>query len=330
MIPPRFHYLENVAKFIYLRTVKGNELLLTTSVILGVGARILLLLGFAMTLQAIVATIRPEIIAGFVNKLLEKTGLGINLEEGYVVQILMGVILLIYGSNWVLQYFRSLLVKRLNKKIVEDSRNFKTGRNLDDDIFIIGQTPGIVQSVEKCIQIAVFMLLIMSLIALMVPNLALLLLPVLIFLVVIQIYGGRKNLKELVQQQSARKLYINHTDPADGIIRKRTAPENSSERSAYLAIMEQRRHRLALKPESEGIVGVFAITLVIYYLYLTKPDIEQFAGLLIVFVVGIRSVIASGRELSNNVSRILELRKYTDVLRDMLATEANDPGASQK
>ncbi|MCP3868558.1 MAG: ABC transporter ATP-binding protein [Gammaproteobacteria bacterium] len=292
---------------------------MTISVSLGVLGRLLSLVGFAMTLQAIVAAIKPESILRILNKVLSKLEIPITIDGDYVIPLLMIAILLVYGSNWIVQYVRSLLMRRINQRIFSDIRNFAPQRVMDEDIFIIEQGPAAAQAAEKCMEVSLFIIMILTLFIFISPTLVLMLLPILAVLVVIQILGDRVKLRELKEQNDTRSTYINEFDPS-GKAQKRIKPENNTYRQSLIEARENRRHRVAVKPQSDTFIGAIAIVVIIYYLDSLNLNSEYLAGLLILFVIGLRYIISAGIEMSASVSRLLELRRDIGMINEIVST----------
>ena len=314
------NYLKIIGRFIFTRIIHGNRLLLSASVALGVIGRLMLLAGFGVTLQAIIAAIKPAAATNVANKVLAKLEIGITIEVDYLIPLLVVALLLVYGGNWIIQYVRSHLLRRVVHNIISDKRNFLSGRDMDDDIFIIEQGPVVAQATEKCLEISLFIALILSLFILVSPVLVLMLLPLFGLLVVIQVLGDRAKLKQLKDQSEAKTNYLITID-SSGIKQKRKTPVDDKLRRNLFDARERRRHHAAIKPQSDTFVGAIATVVIIYYLANLDLSTEYLAGMMIFFVIGLRYVIAAGREMSNNVSRLLELRKHIDIIRGLLSTQ---------
>jgi hypothetical protein len=308
-----FQLLKPIVTFLYLKLIKDNAFLLILCIIIGISARIITLIGFAITLQAFIAAIRPDVILSFSNKLLVSLGFDLEIQVENLVHILILIIILIYGLNFLFHIIYSKILKKYIFYIVNDKEKFMVKQTMDDDIFLVEEVPPVIQSMIKSLEVIMFMTLVIVLISLLVPVLVLLLLPVLMLLVFIQVVADRAKLRDLEHQKKARQCYVNFKD-VDGKLRRRLSPEINIERDRYLQIRDKRRHKALIKPQFDVFVGAIATSIVIYYLFKAQLDVEQLAGLLIIFVVGIRNVIASGRELSVSISRLLELRKHIPTL----------------
>jgi hypothetical protein len=313
LIPQRFHFVIPVVAFIFRRTIKGNEKILIVSMMLGVIGRILALVGFAVTLQAIVAAIHPEILIGLLNRVFTHFHINISIDAVNIVPVLIIAILVIFSAGWLIQYTRSYLIGILNLRITRYDQSLASQLTMDDDIFLLEQVPPVVEAVEKSCEILLFMLMVIAMIAYMAPMLSLLLIPMLGLLVSVQVFGDRSRLRNLHQQNMARKNYVNETRD-NGALRKRDAPLDIEERVEYFTLRERMRHQRVVKPQADAFVGAVVISMVIYYLSIAEINSEHLAGVLIIFVVGIRNIISSGRELSVAISKILELRKDPKVL----------------
>ncbi len=317
----RLRFLGVLAHFIRLHILKGNEFLFAITVLLGAIIRIASLFSYALTLQAIVAAIRPDVVHGFLSRALAALPLNLTITVDQVIPVLISAIILIHAMNWVGQYIRIGILEHINKKIAARQSNFADGRTMDEDLFLLEQVPGIIQSLDKVVQIVLLMIMIMLLISLAAPILTLLLLPILVGMVAIQVYGDRRNLREIQKQQDARRLYVNHTDPKDGKFRRRPCPQDTKDRDFYLSILIGRRRHTNVKPETDAFVSAIALSLVIYYLHIAHLSMDQLAGLLVLFVVGLRYMIASGRELSVNILLILNMRKDIELLQNILIAD---------
>ena len=318
MALPQLHYLKPIAHFILTRVIQGNKLLLSVSVTLGITSRLMLLAGFGMTLQAIIAAIKPETVTNVANKILNKFDIAFTIEVDYLIPILITALLLIYGGNWIVQYIRSGLMSRLVHRIISDKRNFLSGRSMDDDIFIIEQGPVAAQATEKCLEISFFIILILSLFIFVSPVLVVLLLPILSLLMAAQVLGDRAKLRQLKEQADAKDNYLNLTD-SSGNDQEREVPADDEQRKILILAVDRRRHHAAIKPQSDTLIGAIAIVAIIYYLTNLDLSTEYLAGAMIFFVIGLRYVIAAGREMSNNVSRLLELRKHIKTIKGVLS-----------
>jgi hypothetical protein len=310
----RYGYVKDIAGFTRRRIISGNIKLLVGLIISGVACRILGLVGFAMTLQAIVGAIRPNIFMPIIEQIEKALSFSLGLRESDVVFILIGIVIVIFVTNLISHRIRAFFSTKLNYRLVYDERNFCKDRLMDDDIFLVEQLPPTVQSIEKCFEIFIFMVLIIMMILFVSPDLVLLLLPLVCLIVIASVYGDRSRLRDVKRQQDARKTYVNRLDP-DGKLRKHERPSNNKKRDQYLKILNERRQQETIKPQIDALVGACAMCIIVYYLSRSGFDTQRMAGTLLIFVVGVRYLIASVREFGVNFSRVLELRKNSRLLK---------------
>ncbi|MEM7249821.1 MAG: hypothetical protein AAF493_00265 [Pseudomonadota bacterium] len=309
IIPERYAYLRTVLRYVGTLIRRQNRLKLAMSLFFGVSVRVLNLAGFALTLKAIVAAIKPSIVTDFIAVYAAKyVSLPPNIND-YIVVILAGCVIAIFGLKLIFAHLHFYLQSQLVRSFVVDKSNFEPNRIFEQDVFVLENLPLTVQAIEKSIEIIIFVLLMLGFIAFIAPLLALLLIPTLSLLVMASVVRDRKSLRESNAQRETKVRYVERVDEHygdDGVKR----PLDCEERERYFAARVQRQRRVALNPQLDSFFGATAIVLVIYYLAQSNIDAESLAGLLLVFVIGIRYVVAAGRELSINVSRILELRKF--------------------
>lgn len=317
-IKTRYDYIELIFRFIFRRVVKDNAGLLGSSVAIGVIVRVLTLVGFALTLQAIVAAIEPSIVMSMTEGIFHSFGLTSYFNANSLVYILVGLLLSVYGTAWGLQKTRSILVGRLIKRVLNQAVNFEENVDFEDDVFLVEKTSLLIESVDRSLEILVFIFLVVCMISFMAPGLAMLFFPGLIVLVFVHVVGDKSRLREQERANASRRCYLNVIGD-NGKSRRRQFAARSMERDEYISIREVRRQRTATKKQLDAFVGAVAISLIIYYVFSSKLQLGELAGILIVFVAGIRYAIAAGRELGVSIGKILELRAEKHRLRSMLS-----------
>lgn len=301
------------ARYIYKNALEPHFYIIILSSIFGIASRLLSLAGFAATLYAIIAAISVSYVQRHFERLAAYIGDDFSFDETQIVVIIISFILVCYLANYALQYFKSRLLGIILQKVcsLEPSRNASVP--LDYDSFVIENLSSTIRDVERAIETSVFIFIVLVFIAIIMPELALIMLPVLGVMVVINVMGNRANVHRIKQQNDARKSYINEKG-ADGKLRRRKSIGDCEERSTYLSVREDRRHKTSMKPYLDQIVGALAICCIIYYIHTLDIDPENIAGIIIIFVISIRNVVAAGHELSGSISNIFDLRRHMDII----------------
>jgi hypothetical protein len=135
----------------------------------------------------------------------------------------------------------------------------------------------------------------------------------------IQVYGNRTRLVDVHKLRNARWGYRFHN--INGKRRVRQGPEAGVERDIFIDRREQLRRHKVIKPQVDAFFGAIALCVVIYYVSNTEITGDYIPGMFIIIIVGIRYVIVFGRELSVNVSQILDLRKGSKVMQMIMEND---------
>lgn len=309
----RPRHLKLIAMFVRQRIVAGNVLHLMVTVGLGLVGRALTLICFALTLQAIVAAINPGMVLRVLSRAHQKLGLGFAVGPDELVIVVISSIVAAYATNLIVRHLHARSFENVISRIMRKSENFSKSLSMEDDVFTIERLPVIVQSVVAFCEIALFCTIIVIIISLVAPTLSLILLIALCLLIVVQVFGDRSKLRELDTQRAAKALYVGAGAPGAKSARHEH-PQDTPARQAYLEARSLRRRKAFTKPHADAFAGALVLAVVIHYLFNAELSMDQLAGLVFLFVLGIRYVVSMGRELSTKLGTILELRKETRLL----------------
>lgn len=303
-----------IVKFLMHHIVRGNRLRISFAVILGFVGRIVTLVGFFITFNAIVAAVRPEIVARHATAVFHKVGVGVTVTADNIAMAIIGSIIGVY----ILKYLIYILYYEILKKATQRANAYRNISNsnatIDDDVYMIEQTPDLVQSVVVVNEVALLILFFGTFLLYFSAEIGLLVLLMIGFMVVMLIISDRSNLRSNAYQKDARRLYLN-IDEGGGKLRRRGGPEAVPERQKLIVARGARARRSVMKPQIEALYAGIVTAIIIFFMFRAHISIDQLAGMLVLFVVGIRYSINTGRDLSINLGRILELRTHVKLMR---------------
>lgn len=325
MISFRYHHANLIAKYLWKVVVSRNLFFLGAAVATGMTVRVFTLLGFVVTLQSIVAAIRPQLMVNYFKKAFMHLGLGDGIDSSNVLTMLIVTILLVFGLNLIVQVLHSKFVGRLNLRSIERMQSLIGGKSNETDSYIIDKVPATVQAFVTCCVIGLLMLFLLVAISFITPMLGLLILPSMVLaLVLVQVLSDRGKLRRDKELWDARQKYSKFIALSAEKEQSSRADKAKALRE-YEAVQERLRHIAAVRPQISALIGAIAICAIIYHLFTLELKLGQLAGMLIVFVVGIRYIISYSREFSTNFSRILELRSRTEIMRAVLEANPRPP-----
>lgn len=323
LLPSHFsrYHATLIAQFLRKVIVQGNVALIAFIVVLRVIGRFLIILSFAVTLKAVVAAIRPDLVLRAIDKIIHLIGIDMKISYAELPPILMGLVLGVNGMNWFVVFLTERMNTRLNVRIIGEHSRFGARSTMANDLFLLERVPDLAQNLIRCMDTSVFILLMIVLIFVFSPGLSMMLIPLLAILVIVQIYSGRSRLKLNNARRKAKIDYVTYTTE-EGRQRKRLQPEDIVERREYLAVKDKVRVQDAMKNRFDSFIGAVVLATIIYYLFHSNIELDAFyASLLIVFILALRQTIGAGKQLSSQISLVLELRKDTYLLNQILEVD---------
>jgi hypothetical protein len=309
--------LKTIIQFVYESIVRGNLTSLAIAVIAGMATRFLSLLGLFVTFQAIVAAFRPDIIVSRANAAFQQLGTQIELTAGDVEAIIVFSIIAVFGTNLIAGRVYALAIGSVNRRVTSFEAVDGVEITAAEDTTFIDNMPDVIRSVVSVVEVSAFLLCISIFLLIFSVKIGMLVLAMVVFLAIVLVVSDRGNLRRIHEQNEARKSYQNSAQTVDEPTRRRV-PTQGQERDLFASIRWRRMERTVVKPYIDAFIGAVITAIIIYVLFQTELSAESLAGLLVLFVVGIRYAVSTGRDLATHVSRLLELRKNMALIENLL------------
>lgn len=318
-LPAKFgrRHFNVISKFLFEFIIRGNKLLIFEVAILNLLVRFLRIANFAIALKAVLAAIRPDLVLKLINAAGSWVGYDKTFEYNDLSVIFISLVLTVGIINWLVNIRSIQRNQVLHDRIVNNPDIQWEGRTLDQDLFIIDKLPNFSLNIVKCIDITIFLAVMVCLVFIFSPQLAVFLIPLTITLIVMHIMSGRNKLRMATYIQNARRDYTTEKNEK-GKSSKRRDAANNTERARYF----QSRYKVALnngtKRQFDNFVASAVLGGIIFYLFEIELEVGALASLLIIFVVAIRQTLSASSELGNQLLAILALRQDIKLLETIL------------
>lgn len=306
-----------IARFVYEFALKRKVNLIFAVIFTGVINKLMSLILMVAVFQSIVAVLFHDKFLILINKLLTQVGLSINSDQ--VLTVVIGLIILLQIISVITQaVYSKLLNMYVHEALIPKADHVKLW-SLNDDVYMIENFTKVVITVAKTLTSIVYLLVLVLIIAYFSITFVFVLIPGLVLFVLMQVFAARKDLMYRQALVKSRKDYLENYSQEQLSSKEEKINTGDRNRDGYIQIKRRYRNYLDIKNQYSAVLGTALIVFSIYFLS-TASDInrEHLTGALILFIFAIRSIVATGKELSINVSYLAELRRQGTLMRQML------------
>lgn len=300
--------------FYSVRTRIGSYLLL---IFTGVLNKILALATFVVVIQAVIALIMPQKVVAVLHKIGQSRLIDLlseNLDIAaygsiVAVQITAAVTVLLHHYLW-----DRLLEDMLSAQLIENGV-----WGVKDDNFMVEQISLGSQALLRVLIASSYLFVLVLMLGLFSLSLVLLLLPLLIVLVFLQLAAMRNEVDQKVLLSDKKSQWVR----AQRRAKEDKSDENLSryhrERKNFLDVKRHVDYKAVCNTVWLTSLGSVLLLVIVYSITkVPDMDITFLAGYLILFVFAVRGIVSSLREISTNINKILNLRKYRSSIINLL------------